>query len=269
LQTIEQSQIIDDASAWTGNFTNMPQGLHATTQVEVARVARAGFFGAKAFVDQDGWLNFRTDTLPVLSITQLQYAITPLANPIVWTAVLPLTTLVLGAYPQLWQLSDSSTDWTWARYSGAYVQATYTSGWPNAVTTAALTAGTSVSIPVDDSTGFAVSNTMNPVMTPFQSKVKIFDGSVSESVTVTSVPDSTHVVVATLANSHPTVGVRISSIPDDIRRAVIFACIQFAKERGAQAMIMGGSDTAVAHGGPENSITTAEYLLEPYKHTIG
>ena len=260
-EVIEQTEIIKGASELVANYCNMPYGLAASTQTETAAIARVPFYGSKCWVDLNGYLNFKTENLPVINVTNIQYAIPP--APLSWVAYSPLAPMIHGRYPQFLRIKDTTQDWSWAKF-GCYIQITYTAGWPNASISSSVTAGSNVIIPVDASLGASVTNSMNPEMQAFQNTLTIYDAATNtqETVTVTAVPDATHIQVATLANNHAA-GVRISSIPQDIKTACILYATHLGRERGVTALSMPSGRSLAAKGGDE-LMSDAEFLLEPF-----
>jgi hypothetical protein len=262
-QWAEQTSMIDRACSWASNFCEQPQigtgsgGLHATSQTEVARTTRTAHPGSKVWVDRDGFLNFKTDTLPVLSITASSWSY--LTVPQAFTAIPPVNWWLEGQYPQRYHLIEASMDWTVSRQNPCLVSVTYVSGWFNGLLTAAVVAGSSVSLPVDSSLGAAVGDV-----------VTIFDGAAYEQCTVSAVPDSTHVTVASLAHAHQS-GIAVTEVPFDIRHAILLAVTWAAKNpRGSESLEMRGSGGSVAGSGkgPDEEMAMAELLLEPFARRI-
>src|SRR5579859_4328057 len=72
IEAIEQANVIDRASSLVRGF--LTQDPTATTDTEVARL---GSGSVKAWVDTSGWLWFRTNNFPVLSVSSLQWATVP------------------------------------------------------------------------------------------------------------------------------------------------------------------------------------------------
>ena len=270
---IEQLNILDTVSAWIANEVEQPLGLHATTQTERGYVGRAAHQGAKAFVTSRGALVFRCDTLPICTITTLQFGFYP--GPITYTSIDPTqSTIIRGSYPQVWKIEDYSQDWTTFQFGGSTisptagaqmeVKLTYVSGWPNAILQANATAGSNVSLTVDSTLGMATA----PYATgQDNSTLTIYDGVNQEVVTVQSITDTTHVVVNTLAHNHSS-GVRISSMPGDIRQAAIFAAMHLARERGVDALVMGETRAASKESQPDLPDELARILLSPYMRRI-
>lgn len=274
-EAVEQSNLIASASAWVHNTCGMAVGLHATQQTEGYVLRRAAHFGAKAIVTREGSLAFRTDTLPIISVVSLQYA--PLPPPYAFTALDPTKVVLTGDYPQVISIEDWQIDWSALAYGGisqygqgwttqTLVQLVYQSGWPNMFTTGTLTAGSNVAIAVDSSIGAQLA----PLTTgQDNSTLTVWDGDNEETVTVTAVPDTTHITVASLAYNHAK-GVRISNMPTDIRLATIYACMDMVRTRGVDALVM-DSARSVTQEGPMTKgdvLDEAEILLQPYCRRI-
>lgn len=272
-QAIEQGFILDTISSWAGEYTGMPLGLHAASITEQAPVPRAGMFPARVIVDSDGWLNFWAKTLPVLSLTSAQwaYVVPNLAwTPIVLGNPLPnqggASWVLYGDYPHQRQIVLFDQDYSSLKHQPSIFQCTYVSGWPNAIITGNtdIPAGTAVNIPVDTSLG------MTAISGLLGNSLFIADSGNSEYVTVTAVPDATHVTVAQTLNDHrpgngSTIGV--SAIPPDIKSAICIAAAGLARVRGAMAFQMNGSQVGevMKSGGQEEALSIAEYMLNPYR----
>jgi hypothetical protein len=266
-QALEQGFLIDSVSSWVGEYCGMPLGLHASSQTEQAPIDRAGKFPAKALVDGDGNLHFWADTLPVVSVTsgQWAYLTTNMAyTPIVPGAALPNVSgaswVLWGKYPHQREIEIFDQNYEALKHQRAIVQLTYVSGWANAqVVNGTYAAGSNVVFVVDSTLGMTVGQTLY-----------LFDNAVSETVTVVSIGDATHVTVANTANTHTVTSasaVTLSAIPYEVKLATIWACAGLARVRGSQAYEMRtDSAGAVAKaGGEQELIELAEYLLGPYK----
>lgn len=264
VEAVEQLRVIKRASAWASKYCfGQVSRLDATTDTEVARISRSML---KAFVDNDGWLWFRTDYFPILSVSFMQWALagagigSPTFNSLDTTKL-----QIYGEGFRLQRIADLSQDWTWLR-SGALIKVTYVDGWPNAVIAAAMpTTGypQSVNVTVDTSLG------MTTTAGAIGNSLEVYDGANSETVTVTAVPDATH-FTATFQNQHA-VGIGVSALPPDVREAVIFACLHFARIRGTDAVtfVGGGGEARVsAPGPPSDALAEAEVLLDDYRRRI-
>lgn len=272
-QAIEQGFLLDTISSWAGEYTGMPLGLHACSVTETAPVPRSGMFPAKCIVDQNGWLHFWTKTLPVISLTSAQFAV--ITPNLVWNAVVPGTALpnqtggswvLYGDYPHLREIMLFDRDYTSLKQSAGIFQCTYVSGWPNAVITGStdIPAGSSVNVPVDSSLG------MTAMVGCIGNSLFIADAGNSEYVTVTAVPDATHVTVAATLNDHKpgngsTIG--ISAIPPEIKAAVCMAAAGLARVKGAMAFQMNNDSIGevMKSGGEGDLLELAEYMLNPYR----
>ena len=268
-QAIEQAFIIDSASEWVANFCEQTRGLQSTQQTEVARIARVAHFGTKAWVDSEGTLKFKAEGLPITSVDAMSYAMSP--GPLVYNTIAPGSTQITGRHPQMFTISEMSSNWEPLKFSAAYLQVQYTAGYPNAVLTAAVTAGANKTLTVDSTLGMATSNTQNPEMLTYQSNLRIYDGLLSEDVVVTSVLDATRITVANLVNAHdPTSGqglvggIGVSGLPRDIKWATIMAATHFARQRGTQAMTMNSARGSMASKSAGDLLSEAEFLLEPW-----
>jgi hypothetical protein len=270
-QAIEQAQIIKLASEWVANYCEQPRGLQSTQQIETIRIVRNGFFGARAWCDREGWLQFKAANLPVTTVDDFAFAIPPGPLSFQPLAVPAGSFVVEGTYPQQFRITENSRDWTWTKSAAIYGRWTYTAGYPNAVLTAAVTKGSNKQLTVDTTQGWSTNNPQNTEMAQYQGNLNIYDGVNTElNVPIVSVDDATHVTVASLANDHDpttgagkTMGIGVSSVPDSIKVATIQACIHFAKARGAQALVMKTMGTLAAKNSQE-ILSMAEQLLEPW-----
>jgi hypothetical protein len=273
LQAIEQGYILDTISSWAGEYTGMPLGLHASSITEQAPVPRAGMFPARVIVDSDGWLNFWAKSLPVLSLTSAQWSYV-LPN-LAWMPAVPGNPLpnqggaswvLYGDYPHQRQIVLFDQDYSSLKHQPSIFQCTYVSGWPNAIITGTtdIPAGPNVVVPVDTSLGMtATSGLVGNILW-------IADGGNSEYATVSAVPDGQHVTFAQTINDHkPGLGntIAVSAIPPDIRSAICIAAAGLARVRGAMAFQMNGSQVGqvMKGGGQEEALSTAEYMLNPYR----
>ena len=256
-QAIEQGNLIDRVSGWAANYCGQPLGLHATQLTETGRTRRSGYPGMKTWVDRDGFLNFRTTTLPVLSVVSSQWAY--LGVPLTYTAVPATNWVILGSYPQVRHLIEASMDWTPNRQIPTLVQVVYVSGWPNAVLGANVTSGASKTLQVDTTLG------MSATAGDPGNQLTIYDGATTEIVTVSSVTDATHVVVANLVSNH-NASVGVSAVPSDMKQAVILGCAHWARERGVDALEM-PTAASVLPKGMGSGWDDAKALLQPYRTT--
>ncbi|MHB8573545.1 MAG: hypothetical protein ACYDAY_11440 [Candidatus Dormibacteria bacterium] len=261
LEAVEQANLIDRASDWVSNYCYMR--LDATTDNEQARVSRGA---TKAWVNRDGWLVFHTDYFPVLSVSAMSWAYAHAGQGTLAFNALTAANLILeGEGYRVNRVCDISQDWFSIGLDPGLVKLTYVNGWPNMVLGANAAAGSNVNLVVDTSLGC----TSTPGSTGIGATLTVYDGANTEVVTVTAVPDATHVTVASLANNH-SAGVRVSALPSDIAWATIQACLHFARGRGVDAVVMSGSAGAgeqISEKGDE-ALAEAEYLLQPYRRIL-
>lgn len=264
LDIIEQSNIIDRASAWVSTYLYGMYGrVDATSDTETARV---GNNSTKAFVDNQGWLWFRTSYHPVLTVTSMAWAYASAGfGTLTYNSLTAANCLIYGEGFRLNRIADISQDW---RYQGGplMVKTTYVNGWPNAtLSSSASSSASTVSLTVDTTVGMtAVAGAIGNVLT-------IYDGVVTENVTVSSVTNATQVVVTSMAYNHTPTGINpigISAIPSDVKLATILACLHFARERGTDAVEMGTQSLRRTSGGGGDSLAEAEYILDPYRRVI-
>src|SRR5215472_1158396 len=186
LEAIEQLRVIDRASdeACRYIFNSVDARVNATTDTETRRV---GSFNTNAWVENTGFLTFRASFFPILSVTAMQWAAAPAGlafGNLVFNTLDPTKVLLFGEGTRKRRIIDTSLDWSFLK-TGGMVQATYTNGWPNSVLTASVTAGSSVSLPVDTSTGWGITGAPQGIGLTGT----IFDGTATENVTISSVTD--------------------------------------------------------------------------------
>lgn len=263
-EVVEQSNILDRASARVSNYIyGRDSRCDASTDTEVARISSNY---TKAFVDNDGWLWFRTDMYPILSVSSFQWAIAGAGDaPATFNTLTTANLQLYGEGYRVNRIGDYSQDWSFLKGYGL-IKATYVNGWPNAtLATSASSSASTVSLTVDTTTG------MTSVAGAIGNTLTIYDGSATEVVTVSSVTDPTHVVVTSLANAHTpssTNVVGISAIPSDIKWATILAAIDLARVRGEDAIVMGGVTLQSNGIKPSGAWTEAKDTLAPYRRIV-
>ena len=265
-ETVEQSNILDRASSWVSNYIyGRDARCDATTDTETARIARNH---TKCYVDNDGWMWFRTDMYPILSVSSMQWGIAGAGDaPVTYNALTVANLQLYGEGYRVNRIADYSQDWSFLQGYGL-IKATYVNGWPNATLLAAASSSAStVSLTVDTTLG------MSAVAGALGNSLTIYDGANTEIVTVSSVTDGTHVVVASLANAHTpsaTNVVGLSALPSDIKWATICACIHFARERGTDAVVMAatGNVRATPPAARGNALEEAKAYLAPFRRII-
>ena len=239
LEAIEQLRVIDRASdeACRYIFNSVDARVDATSDTELRRV---GSYNTNAFIDGTGQLIFRTSFFPILQVSALAWAIGGggIANP-QFNSLDPTAVIIFGEGTRKRRIIDRSLDWRSFKGGELLVQATYTNGWPNAVLTGSVIAGSNVSLPVDTSTGFGISTAPQGIGLT----ATIFDGTSTETVSVSSAPDGTHILVPTLQFNHQA-GVGISAVPPALKWGVILACTHFGRFRGSDAVTFVGRSGA-------------------------
>lgn len=262
-ESVEQSSLIDRASSRVSNYIyGRDSRCDASTDVEVARVARNH---TKAYVDNDGWLWFRTDMYPILSVTSMAWAIAGSGDaPATYNNLTTANLQLYGEGNRVNRIGDYSQDWGFLNGYGL-IKTTYVNGWPNAVLATSVAAGSSVACTVDTTLG------MTAVAGAIGNSLTIYDGANTEVVTVASVTDSTNFVAATLANSHTPTStnvVGISAIPADIKWATILALIDLARVRGEDTMVMGSVAVQSTAIKASTAWADAKDILAPYRRII-
>lgn len=263
-ESVEQSNLIDRASSRVSNYIyGRDARCDATTDVETARVARNH---TKAYVDNDGWLWFRTDMYPILSVTSMTWAIAGAGDaPATYNSLNTGNLQLYGEGNRVNRIADYSQNWGYLDGYGL-IKTTYVNGWPNAVlASSANSSASTTSLTVDTTLGMtatagAIGNTFT-----------IYDGALTEMATVSSVTDPTHVVVTALTNAHTpsaTNVVGISALPADIKWATILALIDLARVRGQDAMVMGSVTVQSTAIKPSTAWAEAKDILIPYRRII-
>lgn len=265
-EIVEQSNIIDRASSWVSNYIyGRDARCDATTDTETARLARNH---TKAYVDNDGWLWFRTDMYPILSVSSMQWAVAGAGDsPATYNALTTANLQIYGEGYRTNRIADYSQDWSFLAGYGL-IKTTYVNGWPNATLSAtANSSASTTTLTVDTTLG------MSAVAGAIGNTLTIYDGANTEVVTVSSVTDGTHVVVSSLANAHTPSSsnvVGISALPFDIKWGTIMACVHFARERGADAVVMQSSgNLSMTPKSPRgNALDEAKEYLKPFRRIV-
>ena len=148
---------------------------------------------------------------------------------------------------------------------GYVARITYTSGWPHAGITTAVT-HPATSVEVDDCTGFAVGG-LSTIAT-------IYDGASTETVSVTAASvasgPGTLTIPAGVAFGHAA-GVTCSCLPANVQWAVMLFASSEALTRGTTAIsvqAMPGSQDSSGTKAAEEFSTEAEILLQPFRRII-
>ncbi len=261
-QTVEQLRLIERASAWAANFCG--QRLDATTDTESATL---GSHRTKAWVSREGWLIFHCDYFPVVGVLSASWATITAGVGVPTQVALDVSKIqIRGDYPRLNWLRDLSMDWSGLQYYPTEITVNYINGWPNTYLTASASAGANVVLSVESTLGMTTSPGS------VGNRLTIYDGSLTETVQVSAVLSATTVQVASLTYTHtlPSAGpgntIGVSSVPQDIKEAVILACVHMAQERGSDALVMGSARTSTP--GSRLRLPEAEYLLLPYRRVL-
>jgi len=260
IEAIEQANVIDRASGIVRGY--LDQDPTATVDTEVARL---GSGSVKAWVDTSGWLWFKTDRFPVLSVTSLQWATVPAgAGGLTYNSLNAANVQIYGEDFRLNRLVDFSQDWTWLRNTPGLIKGVYVNGWPNMLLQAGIVAGGAISVPVDTTTG------LSTVAGAIGNQLTIYDGANTEVITVASIVDATHFTAA-IANAHTpsaTNPVGISALPSDMKQGAIWTCLAIARVRGEDAVQMDSSGNVhgtTGSGFDGDAWAKAEYVLQRFR----
>jgi len=269
----EVSNICARASAMADSICNTT--LRATVDTET-------FTGPGDFrfqLQRNGRARVIASRLPVLSIVSGQWSPAS-AFPPEYTAIsanqMRVDRPVVGTYGstapngsgdggQSILLAPGIVTWAFGRM--AYdVQITYINGWPHGSLTAdALVGATSLS--VDDITGWVgASGTLH-------------SSSGQETILVSSVTPATTGAVTGPGVLHLTTplvyehvsGTIVTTMTETIQQAVILLCVSQALVRGATAVTvqaLPGSKTSSGSRGPDDLLSEAKAMLNPYKRII-
>jgi hypothetical protein len=166
--------------------------------------------------------------------------------------------------------SQAGGGWCLGR-KGFVFQVEYLSGWPHTSLTAAVAAG-STSLPVDDCTGWYITNAAG---TQTGARGGIFDpGGAEEAVMVTGSSAASGPGTLTIASptvyDHPQYTM-VSTMPQTIQWGCTLACTSIALTRGATATTVHsipGGGTAPAGRSPESLMQEAELLWHSYRRVI-
>ena len=144
----------------------------------------------------------------------------------------------------------------------------YVNGYPHTYLTEPITAGqtTCTVQPTDGGTGLLG-------IAPGYTRMTIRDGSLTESFVVSAISGSTLTSQTPFANSHSLPVspdfIPVTSLPDDVSNAVIFATTFLIKTRGDNSIVLEGltEPTKVQESAGDEwaDLTYAMHLLEPYR----
>lgn len=280
LQTEEQYNICVRATGLIDLYCNQP--LRATVDTEqldgpdFRLTVQQSTGNARAILQR--W--------PVLSV--LGAAWSPAASlPRTWTQVpasaCDVETPIIGLYGtsapssageggQAVYVGNGAVNWSLGR-NGFRLAVTYENGWPHSSLTQAATAPTTT-LHVDDVTAFTGATAM------------IYDGSVTETIQVTSVTANTTFVApitgasvaagpgtlnlaSAISNNHAS-GIVVSALPQSVMWATILAGTAQALESGINAITIqnvNGSQTVGGHGVEQLEIDWRKIVF-PLKRTI-
>jgi hypothetical protein len=259
IEAIEQANVIDRASGIVRGY--LDQDPTATIDTETARL---GSGSVKAWVDNSGWLWFKTDRFPILSLTSLKWATVPAGTGgLTYNAIPSANVLIYGEDFRLNRLADFSQDWTWLRNTPGLVQGVYVNGWPNMLLQASIASTGSKQATVDTTTG------LTTTAGAIGNQLTVYDGASTEVITVVSVDDATH-FTAVFANTHAisaTNPVGISALPSDLKQGAIWTCLAIARVRGEDAIQMdsSGNIKGAPSGFDGDAWAKAEYVLERFR----
>lgn len=260
VEFIEQSNVIDRASAVIRGY--LDQDPTATTDTEQAIL---GGGKVKAWADTSGWLWFRTDRFPILSLTSMQWATVPAGSGgLTFNSLTAANVLIYGEDFRLNRLADFSMDWTWLRDTPGIIKVIYVNGWPNMVLQASITSTGSQQATVDSTVG--LSTTAGAI----GNQLTVYDGANTEVITVTSIDSATqfHAVFASTHAVSATNPIGISALPSDLKQGCIWTCLAIARVRGEDAIEM-NSDGSIKGGAPAgfdgDAWAKAEYVLNRYR----
>lgn len=238
-QSAQLVRILQRATAWIDNYCQMQ--LRATVNTEEKRV----------WVTKDGWLTVFPDFSPIQAVTAAAWKAYPAQE---WV---PLDLQHLEVFPRKWRWAGPGIGF----YAGAPVSVryTYVNGWPVTVLTSAVQAG-ATSLTLDNAVGIVPGALMT-----------VYDGAVTEQVTVQSVSGNSIVLASPVASAHPA-GVHVSSLPDDVRQACILVAARFVKQRrsGGAIMVdnMGRMRPSLSESDVYQELQEAQNILRTYRRVI-
>jgi hypothetical protein len=159
-------------------------------------------------------------------------------------------------------------NWGLGRH-GWLVRVSYINGWPHTSLTAAVTAG-ATTLPVDDTTGWAITNEWGQT----GAAGIVYDSGFQETVqctaaSVTSGPGN--LTIASPLNFSHNAGVMVTTLPQSVIGAVILFSAAEALTRGATSTTVHaipGASGGSGGKGPEDLIGEGELLLHPLRRTI-
>ncbi len=270
------------ATAVTDAFCNMPLRATINTQITPGPWPHYG-----VTVDPySGVGRMRMDNWPVLAIVSAQISAAATFPP-AWTTLTAANMYIEGGVPLLQGSAaigaaaqgSNAVDFAPGTLSysfgkrGFLLSVTYLNGWPHAGVVAATVAGTTTSIDVDDVTGWTIATPQLPMVGMIASSAGREYVSVTgtnPSGTNASGPGTLTLAAPTLySHAGPTSNIPdalITTLPEQVERAVIWLSLADALVRGATAITVPDLPGAEIHekGGDGMDLLAYEQLL-PFK----
>ncbi len=252
-QDAELSNAITRASSYIDQYCNQIIGATADTEQQRVRVR------------PDGTIRFHPKYAPIVSLNTLSIGYQPNDNFVVadpslaWLeeqeVIFPLANGQLSMSSQ----GPLSFGFPVSSRAECFIKYDYVNGYPQAVSTASASAGSST-ITVDNALGFVAGQS-----------VKIYDGANSENITIASsyTYGSTTIPLATpLLYTHAS-GVSVSGLPAAVKQACIMITSAYLKIRGDASLTLAVTTTPgqQIEGSQKvgSDVAHAQEILKPFR----
>ena len=252
-QTAQLAVILQGASSYADQLTYQP--LYARSATDPGTQAR-GAAGGRLVV--------RLRSFPAASITAAQWQLSTVGG---WNNIPAADCHIVGNLASQYYADDVDyrTATGWGNPS-VTVMTQYVVGYPNAVTTAAVTAG-ATALDLDEVTGLGGSSTVGNLTLP-GTTLTIYDlQGGQEDVTVDSVSGNTVTLTTGTQYGHAE-GVRVSALPPAVTEACIYIAAWMIKERRAGGGISMEGSLQPMDVRQSEDLQMARQLLQPYKRVI-
>ena len=269
-QDAELFNVLLRASQWADNYCNQRLGAHTA------------FEQTRARVDRYGRIFLHPSNIPVRQVTALAYG----PDPHLLTTLTDLTQvwiedargIVVSVIPFKGNFTSLQFGLIPTSGSEVYVQYQYVAGWSSTVLGATVAAGGN-QITVLDTTGLQVPSapSVGLSLTLPGSTLRIWDPTIEEAVTVSSIANNQVTLTGNLINTHtvspgPAGQVGISEMPPEIHQAVISMAVALmlredvSSEDPFSGTPYGPSARRSAKGGAAGGLLdNAWELLDPYR----
>lgn len=264
-QDSELDRIILQASGWCDNMAEQPLTAQTTTETMRAPVA------------SDGTLRLHPRQHPIMAVTGASFGPDP-ANlsalsslAAVWvenqSVILPMQTTLASGWTGPLQFGTARPG------SRVYVALSYVAGYAVSTLTSAVLAAATV-LPVKDATGFVPGQQVRIQ----QGGAPTGTGSAQTALAqTTGVVSSADLIAKTVTLTAPVglgfeVGAAVTTLPEEVEQAAVYATTALLKQRGSGALVMrGGNSATVKKDGSQpgaEEFETAEAILAFYRPAV-